>query len=342
MNKYIIAALVWGICLAAAAQFALPITEYDYQMPEQNVSPVVMGMGGMNVTSHVDAFAGYHNPALLASVEYTSVSTSYRLANDENLSFWQAMQVSNALKEKQFKYFGLSAKQFAVAYQPVANVHLVQGHTMNNLNYYDYKLDKLQLSMAAADNRYPALKAGLSVKYLTGRLVYLKLGQASGDVFIDDKVKGFSTDLGMTYDQGSLTWGVVAYDLFSRLYWENYPSVPIQRRMAVGMDWHSGGTKLLAGVQYKVAKDPDTSFHFGLEHNWGWESGGVWDEGNVSQNLGLRLGMFSSDFYGTKNISYTLGTGYNYNIFRFDMSLTNRGMVLKDSNYLFSVGIDLK
>jgi hypothetical protein len=187
---------------------------------------------------------------------------------------------------------------------------------------------------------------GLSLKYYSGRLVYLKehkLGvNLVRDVFIDDKVKGFGTDIGLTVNSGDFTWGASVYDLFSRLYWENYPSEPVQRRMALGMEYKSGGAKLLGGLQYKVAKDPETSFHFGLDYDWNWQSSGLWGEGTADQGFAIRLGMFSNDFYGTRNINYTVGTGYNYNLLRFDVSMTNRGMVLKDSDFLFAVGIGLK
>ncbi|PKN73976.1 MAG: hypothetical protein CVU49_09765 [Candidatus Cloacimonetes bacterium HGW-Cloacimonetes-2] len=347
MKSYILILLILAASIGLMAQYALPITEYDYTVPENNVSPIVMGMGGLNITSSVDAFGAYHNPALLAESEITSLSTSFRLAKQRDLTFWQAMQISNTLREKQFQYFALSAKQFAFTYHPAASVHLNEWNaTGDSLRYYDYKLDKVQLSLAGTDSKYPALKMGLSLKYYSGRLVYLKehkLGvNLVRDVFIDDKVKGFGTDIGLTVNSGDFTWGASVYDLFSRLYWENYPSEPVQRRMALGMEYKSGGAKLLGGLQYKVAKDPETSFHFGLDYDWNWQSSGLWGEGTADQGFAIRLGMFSNDFYGTRNINYTVGTGYNYNLLRFDVSMTNRGMVLKDSDFLFAVGIGLK
>jgi len=347
MKSYILCLVIVLSLGTAIAQTVLPITEYDYNLPEHNVSPIAMGMGGMNITGSVDAYGTYHNPAVLVGNEHTSLSTSFRLANDDDMSIWQAMQISNALRDKQFQYFVLSAKQFGFAYHPAANVHINRWNAAgDSLLYYDYKMDKVQLSLAASDSRYPALKAGLSLKYYSGRLVYLKEHKVGlsliRDSFIDDKVKGFGADLGFTYEQGDFTFGGVVYDIFSRLYWENYPSKPVQRRMALGAEYHSGNTSLLGGIQYKVAKDPGTSYHLGLEHNWTWGSSSLMGQESSSQGLGIRLGMFSHDFYGTKNINYTFGTGYNYNIFRFDVSVTNRGMVLKDSQYLFSLGVDFQ
>jgi hypothetical protein len=51
--------------------------------------------------------------------------------------------------------------------------------------------------------------------------------------------------------------------------------------------------------------------------------------------------MYSHDFSSTSAINYTFGSGYNYNILRFDFSLNNSGLKIKDSEYLFSLGVGL-
>ena len=346
-KRILLAILLLGSLCLWAQQPPLPITEYDYTLPGNNVSPVTMGMGGMNVTSMADAYASYNNPALLAGSEVTSFATSFRLAANDELGFWQAMQISNALREKQFQYFSVTTKQVGFAYQPVANVHLSEWSAVGDTSrYYDYKLDKVLMSLAAKDTKYTTLQAGLSIKYLSGRLVYLREHRVGNslvrDAFIDDKVKGFSTDLGFTYKPGNMVIGATIYDLFSRLYWENYDSKPIQRRIGMGMEYDNNNLKLLLGLQSKISKDPDTSYHLGLQYSWNWNSESFIDEQSTEQGMVIRTGMYSSDFYGTKNINYTLGTGYNYNLLRFDVSMSNQGMELKNSKYLFSIGVGFK
>ena len=333
-------------CLPLLAQQpALPIASYDYATPGNSVSPISLGMGGLNVTNAGDFYANYSNPALIGANQFSALLTSFRLKNDEGLSFWEAAQLSNALRPKQFKYFTLLAKQSAWSWQPVSSVHIseitAQG---DSFRYFDYQLDKLQVTLAAKDESWQPVAFGLNAKYLTGRLVYLLEHRVGGslvrDAFIDDKVKGFSTDLGVTMDTGNFTVGLTAYDVFSRLYWENYASVPIQRRGAFGVQYNADNLILTGGVQGKLAKTTDTTFHFGLQYLWGWESDGTMGE-PVSQGIVLRLGLYSHDFYGAGNINYTLGTGYNYNLFRFDFSLNNKGMRLRDSEYLFSLGVGM-
>jgi hypothetical protein len=342
------------LCLAALAAFlplaaqqpALPITSFDYALPEHNVSPICVGMGALNVTNAGDLYASYSNPALLGANEYSAFVTSFRLARNDELSFWKATQISNALRAKQFKYFSLLTKKAAFSYQPVSRLHISE-FTANgdSSRYHDYQLDKVQVSFAVKDDAWENISLGLNLKYLSGRLVYLREHRVGSslirDAFIDDKVKGFSADLGATLDYGNTRFGLTAYDFFSRLYWENYSSKRITGRMAFGAQYRTDSMILTAGLQGKISKSTDTTYHFGFQNSWDLGSSDAVSGEEIAQALVLRLGLYSHDFYGTSNINYTMGTGYNYNIFRFDFSLNNKGMRLKDSEYLFSLGVGL-
>lgn len=345
--KNLIFIMAMILCAGLNAQAALPISQYDYNSPENNVSPIAIGMGGLNLTNPGDFYASYSNPALLADNEMSSFVTSFRVANDKPMTFWQAVSISNALQEKQFKYFSLVTKQAAWSYQPMVRIHISElSAAGDSSRYFDYQLDKAQISLAAKDDAWPTIRAGFNLKYINGRLVYLKERRVGSNLireaFIDDKVKGFSTDLGVTYHQGNFTMGVMTYELFSRLYWENYSSKSLQRRVGASVQYADENLLLTAGLQGKTAKNPDTTYHFGLQNSWTWGgSGNSYQKQSDDQGLVLRLGMYSRDFYGTKNINYTLGTGYNYSIFRFDVSMNNRGMKFSESEYLFSLGVGL-
>lgn len=342
-------ALFAMIVLAAtlfAQQTPLPITSYDYAIPENNVSPIAIGCGAMNLTNSDDPFAAYSNPALLANNELSSFATSFRLTNPENISFWEAANISNALKDKQFKYFVLSTKQASFSYQPVTAMNISETSTDGYTSrYYDYQLDKVQISLGAKDKKYTKLGAGLSIKYLSGRLVYLqerKIGNLMvREGFIDDKVKGFSTDLGFTYKQGNITYAGTAYDILSRLWWENYDPKSIQRRMNVGMGYDSGSSHWNAGVQSRISNTPETTYHLGYGYTWNFSTGNTYNQTSVRQTMDLRLGVYSHDFYGADNINYTIGGGYYYKTIRFDFSLNNTGMQLADSEYLFAISLGI-
>lgn len=349
MKRSILIILAVGIASLAAQQAALPITQYDYAIPENNVSPIAIGMGGLNLTYSGDPYCSYSNPALLAEVEQSSLVTSFRLANDEEMSILEATSLSNTLKDKQFKYFSLSTKKAAFTYQPMSRVNISEIIAENGVNYnlyHDFMLDKVQLSIAAKDEERSALSAGLNLKYLSGRLVYLKerrIGSTTftREAFIDDKVRGFSTDLGFTLDRETFKFGLTAYDLFSRLYWENYSSKPIQSRIGLGAAWVDDNMLISVGLQGKISKSTDTTYHLGFQNSWSWGQSYSQAGRPIQHSILLRLGLYSQDFYGTKNIHFTMGSGYNYSIFRFDFSVNSAGMILKESEYLFSLGVGL-
>jgi hypothetical protein len=212
--------------------------------------------------------------------------------------------------------------------------------------YYDYQLDKLQISFAGKDEKYTTLAGGLNVKYLTGRLVKLderftnNTTTVTDNPLIDNKVKGVSTDLGLSYATENYIWGLCFYDLYSRLWWESYDAKSLTRRAAMGFQYKTKGLSLLASAEGKMAKESDTTYHFGLVKDWNFGTEST-DPGTpkTSQDLIVRAGIFSHDFNGTDNINFTLGSGYNYNMFRIDFALTNTGMQLRDSEYLFSLGV---
>ncbi len=343
-------ALMLGLTILHAQQTPLPISSYDYLIPENNVSPITMGTGAINLINSDDPYAAFSNPALMADNELSSFSLSFRLKNEDDIAYWEAVNISNALKAKQFKYFVLNTKQVSFAYQPVAGVHISEfSASGDSSRYYDYQLDKLQFSIGAKDKKYQKLGAGLNVKYLSGRLIYLaehRLGNLMvRDGFIDDKVKGVSADLGFTYTVGNIVYAGTFYDLLSRLWWENYDPVSLQRRSSLGMGWKSGNSTYTAGVQNKISKTPDTTYHlgYGYQWNWGTNSGSTSSEdpSATRQTMDIRMGLYSHDFYGANNINYTFGGGYYYKTIRFDFSLNNSGLHLADSEYLFALSLGI-
>ncbi len=337
--------ILMGIMTCAlAAQSPLPISDYDYAIPENNVSAIAIGMGGINVTNPADPFASYGNPALLANNETTMLYLAYRMADNREMGFWEAVNVSNFLREKQFKYFSLVTKQAAFSYQPMASINISAFDTQTNKTmYYDYKLDKLQVSLGMTDKSWPTLTAGLNVKYISGRLVYLIERQEGSQFvrehFIDDKIKGISGDLGFTYQSGDVIYGLTAYDLLSRLWWENYDSVSIQRRIATGIQYGGGASKTHFGIQSKISSKPETTYHMGYSYSTNWNSQDFMSDEEILQGMDARIGFYSSDFYGADNINLTLGGGYHYQVFRFDFSLNSKGLKLADSEFLFSLGV---
>lgn len=342
--KYLIILLLCLLLLPLWALPPLPITSYDYATPEKNVSPIAMGSAALNLTNAQDPFAAYSNPALLANNEHSHFFFSFRLSDTDTLSFAEVASISNALKDKQFKYFTAVAGKVGFSYQPVASINISEADTHTNQStYYDYNLDKVQISLGITDKNWPDMALGLNLKYLSGRLVYLLEdivgNQLHRKTFLDEKVKGFSSDLGFIYQAGGTTFAITGYDLLSGLYWENYPSKGVQRRVASAVEYGSGHSKTSFGIQSKISKTPDTTYHIAYTNGVSWDAKSYSEAANVGQGMDFRVGMYSHDFYGAKNINVTLGGGYYYQLFRFDFSLNTRGMKLPESELLFSLGV---
>lgn len=346
MMKYRFSLLFWLIVIGLAANGSLPIDSFDYALPENNVSAIALGIGGINLTDVGDPFASYGNPALLGFNDETSFYVAYRLSDKKEYDFGEIVSVSNVLKASQFKYFTLNAGQFAFSYQPMASINISELDQDTNMAlYHDYKLDKIQFSAGITDKKLPNVTAGINLKYLNGRLVYLTERLEGSNLvrerFIDDKVKGLSGDIGLYGKYGSGSYGIAFYDVLSRMWWENYPSESIQRRVAAGAQYGTGASKTFVGIQSKIAKKPETTYHFGYGYGMVSESGGFGDAEPTKRGFDLRIGFYSHDFYGADNINLTLGGGYFYQVFRFDFSLNSKGLKLADSELLFSIGLGM-
>ena len=194
--KYPLSLLLCLILIPLMAQSPLPISSYDYAIPEKNVSPIAMGSAALNLTNAQDPFAAYSNPALLAYNEHSHFFFSFRLSDTDELNFWEVASISNALKDKQFKYFTAVAGKVGFSYQPVSSINIsaIDKDAHKSL-YYDYNLDKVQLSLGITDKNWPHMALGLNLKYLSGRLVFLEEQIIGSNLlrihFIDDKVKAF-------------------------------------------------------------------------------------------------------------------------------------------------------
>ena len=137
--------------------------------------------------------------------------------------------------------------------------------------------------------------------------------------------------------RGEIVYAASFYDLLSMLWWENYDSVTLQRRAAAGLGFEGTNSHYYAGIQSKLAKKPETTYHLGYGYRWNLNSGTNSSSTENSSSFDLRVGTYSHDFYGADNINFTLGAGYYYRNFHFDFSLNSTGMKLADSDYLFSI-----
>ncbi|HNX00490.1 MAG TPA: hypothetical protein PKK33_03890, partial [Candidatus Cloacimonadota bacterium] len=203
---------------------------------------------------------------------------------------------------------------------------------------FDYGLQNVQMSFGGTSGKEQVFAGGLTVKYLYGRLVYLTRDDVEMNFhdFVDDKVKGFSTDLGFAYKGQATRIGLAFYDLVNGLYWQTESNKTLTRRGAFGVQVGEDDLRMLAGAITTLEKDPITTYHFGIIKEVSLQ-GKTQDK----QTIGFRAGAYSDKFDRSDDITYSFGTGYNYKTFRIDFSVAGPGLDLSKSRYLASISLSM-
>jgi len=332
--------LISLLCLTIGALIAFPIERFDYHTPDHNPSPLVTAMGGLNLTDDSDYYISYDNPALLAYNKTTSAAASFSIVKNDNYSPIQLMQVANLLRNNQFSALVFNSSTGAMMYQAVSSVHFNQPIVQRSSNsvYFDYTLQKVQMSFGGTSGKDKSFAAGLTVKYMFGRLVYLNRNDIDMTFtdFYDDKVKGISTDLGFTYKGQTTRLGLAFYDILNGLFWQTENNKTLTRRGAFGVQVGQEDLKMLTGVMTTLEKEAITTYHIGVVKN-------VQLAGTASENqsLGFRAGAYSEKFDASDNIYYSVGSGYYYKTFRIDFSIVGPGLKPESCNYLVSVSLSM-
>lgn len=335
--KYVLLVLV---CLAALSLSAFPITRFDYHTPDHNPSPNVTAMGGLNLTDETDYYISYDNPALLAFNKKTSAAASFSIVKNDQYSPIQLIQLANLLRKNQFSAIVVNSSTGAMMYQAMTSVHVNEplGEGSTNSTYFDYTLQKAQMSFGGTSGKAKSFAAGVTVKYLFGRLVYLNRNDVEMTFtdFYDDKVKGFSTDLGFAYRGQATRVGLAFYDLLNGLYWQTESSKTLTRRCAIGIQVGGEDTKMLAGAMTTLESESTTTYHFGIVKDVALS-----DKVKEKQSISFRGGVYSENFDSSDNIIYSIGTGYYYKTFKIDFSLAGPGMDMSKSNYLLAISMSM-
>ncbi|MEA1973325.1 MAG: hypothetical protein U9N34_08545 [Candidatus Cloacimonadota bacterium] len=314
---------------------SFPIKDYDYHIIENTISPVTAAMGGMNVTNIDDCALLYNNVALLSYLKYSTMQLSARVNLDEEQSFSEILHFSNTLKQTIINYFSFTIDTGGFAYQPLANVHQNRtwGDSIQYKEYEDYQLSSYQIGISEK-NDY--LSYGLNLKYLSGRLVYLKEHSYDDnwlkDDFIDDKVNGFSADLSFSIMKDHYAYGLNLYDVFSKLWWRDNPNKNLVRRAAFGTQIMRNGNIYMSGVSSRLELDTQHLYHFGIQRT-------LIAKGRA---IPIRMGAYSRKFAYADEIFISFGMGYYIGqTFRIDISATNNGFDLNKAKYLLSFSLKI-
>ncbi len=328
--------------------FCFPIKDFNYHLPNTNLSPYSAGLGGICLTNADNHFALYDNPALLSDVKAMTFSSSFCLP-DKNQSFTDIMKTNPLMQKSVFRGLAIQAHHVGFIYHELANDHFTKSDSLNKI-YQDYKLRSIGISFA--DTSGGTISWGLSIKYLDGRLVYLKENKrsvtdssrvktsqklASFDTnyiiedFIDSKSMGYASDLGIYGKKSGFYYGFVVHDLYSKLYWTNHPDKKLPTRGSFSAELRGQNVSYISSVTslWNIHETPLYCQSLNYSSNLG--------NPNYSQSLAIRFGATSPNYKKSENILFGFGTSYMIQTFKIDLSMQTQGLKTNTAQYMFSL-----
>ncbi len=313
----------------AAKLSSFPIRNYDYHIPQNNVSPITAALGGMNVCNINDPGIIYYNPAILIDIKKNAMTLDLSFDPKHDDTFSSILNESNLIEESKINYFSIVTPKGGFSYIPLANFDQKEETADASIRkYQSYYLNAFILAFA---DRRAALDFGINLKFLQGRLVYLEEERADSlwhtKDFIDDSAIGFSCDLGFYRRVNNFAFGLSLYDVFSKLFWEDSSNKEMKRRYAFGTQLESENGIISSGVSGRLDKNFKRIYHFGYQQNLRYNK----------LIIPFRIGIFSETFDHAENIFFSLGTGMRVSEnFSIDVSFTNNDTQIDNSKYLIS------
>ncbi|MCB5249828.1 MAG: hypothetical protein LHW49_01555 [Candidatus Cloacimonetes bacterium] len=323
--------LVLIIVLTPILLLSFPIDDFNYHTPNNSISPYSAGLGGINLTSARDNLAFYDNPALLKAVRQMTFTATFSIPNKE-IATNNLLNAKILTNDSKFKAFGIQAQNIGFLYYELANDRFDKKEELER-TYQDYTLRSIGLSIA--DTASTKLNWGLSLRYLNGRLVYLKEAQQDSvytvSEFIDSNANGYATDIGVYGKQFGFYYGFVVHDLFSKIYWNGYANTRIHTRGSFSAELRSNNTSFTSSVTslWNIHETPI----FTQSINYSKRVGNP----NRPQDFSLRMGATSTDYKSSENIMFSFGTSYMIRMLRVDLAMQTKGLKINTAQYIFSL-----
>ncbi|MCK9329911.1 MAG: hypothetical protein M0Q94_08575 [Candidatus Cloacimonetes bacterium] len=318
--------------------FSFPITDYDFRLPTSVISPIEGSCGGINVASNNDNYIVFTNPALLATIKKTNFSVSFILPSKNYETIGSVLNKVPFLEENKFRGFAFQGNKIGLGYQVLSEDKFDIQNEAGDKIYQDYKLNSYLLGFSDSIDNY---HWGLSLKLLSGRLVYLKqekvlTGNESILVtkeFIDSRALGYSSDLGLHTAKNNFSFGFVVNDILSKIYWKDYDSYKIKTRVTTSVEYSSDSYILGFGLnnRWNIKTKPFLNTYYAYKYSFGRPD-------DLQYSI-LRFGVCSKEFKDQDNILFNLGLGYMYRIFKIDIALQSQGWKANQTQYLFSVSV---
>jgi len=353
-RKILIASLFSSLFIAISA---FPINTFDFRLPTSSSSPIEAALGGLNVTSGEDYYLIFSNPALIRQLKQTNFSISFALLPDNYDEYESVLKTHQSLQDNNLRGMAFQTRQFTLGYQVLAQekwkrLTIIENDDADERSasfmrsnekyssiedkktYQNYKLNMLAFGIA---DSVGVLFYGFTGKFLYGRMVYLeeKLNFNSENEeenisFIDSSAWGYSFDLGLNNKSKHVSYGIVFYDIYSKVDWDKNPKGKIKPRLGMGTELYGKNYSYGIATNSKAVWKQDPFYSFFYTHKY--------FEKNKQdfQTSVLRLSATSKNFKSQENTFFNIGFGYYIKIIRVDIALQSKGMKSDQTQYIMS------
>lgn len=325
--------LIFFTFLSFAVLSAFPNQDYDFHLPTSGLSPYEAAAGGINLTDNNNQFATYSNPALLKTLTQTTFALSFSVPPRKK-SFTEMLKTNPLLEKSVFRGVNVQTRQAGFYYQIMADEHIDKTTT----DYYEYKDFTLKNAGVCFADTSSNLNWGIGLKYLNGRMVYLKEmvqdSLSAYNQFVDSKANGYSFDMGIYRQYGGFHVGFVVYDVYSKLYWEDQKNAKLRTRGAFSVELRGNNLSLAAGTNslWNIHEKPfyNQSIRYVTT---------FYPSKKNPQSMGFGMGICSKDFKNRRSTLFTYGISYFMSYLRIDVAIQSQGWIANNSQYLFSVAL---
>jgi drug/metabolite transporter (DMT)-like permease len=314
--------------------FAFPIDTYDFVLPHTSTSPIAAAMGGLNVSSEHDPFLMNGNPALLRKLRKTMFGVSFVIPPKDYDNWDELFSTDQLSSNNSLRSITFSSKNVGLSYNLLASERRRLHPIADSPDFEFYQNYRMASYAIAVSDSVGQLHYGMTGKLLNGRIVYLTRSTEENDFedrFIDTTSWGYSFDMGITTGRDGFTYGLVVYDIMSKISWKDHNKGRIRTRIGAGLDYEANKSQMGTSVNARWGfKDPP---YYSVYYSYLVDMG-LPDSG---QNMTFRGGMMSQKFKRQDEILFSLGLGYLIKVAYMDLSFQSKGWKSSETQIMFSV-----
>lgn len=339
VEKFLLVGILSTVLFCDGVTKELPIRERYYR--GTFIGAKALGMGGAFTAVCDDATAIYWNPAGLVQLTKNEGIVAYRISSKDMPE--EILGQAPLFGKRQLTFLGAASNKGGFAWRPLANLNKKDFYSKtrnedNNVTErwtdLEYNLNEYVLTMA---DQISLISVGLNIKYLTGKLSFAQKEMVNS-VWLEPEAniasgKGYGLDLGLLILGKHLKIGAMLGNVLSKIYWDDYDAITLDRDGAFGMAFQINGLTLAGDIKKKLSDDSNSLYCFGIQKNfsrkkdnfsnyksWQKARGSVFNRFR-SGKFSLRIGLLGENVLKENVLDYTAGVGYQYDRYGIDFGV---------------------